>query len=74
MGLGHVDGERLRVETTLPVRDQRSSKDGRVVDTLGTLRADVDGPASMIMPAHAQVGHAYGTENVRRLDFFEERS
>jgi hypothetical protein len=47
-------------------------RDGRVVDTLGTWRADVDGPASMIMPADPQVDDAYRTENVPRLDFFEE--
>ena len=119
VALGHVDGERLRVETTLlpetktiewnglqvetlqaqflAYHDGRIDevavdwyaqsddgavwyfgedvfiyKDGRVVDTLGTWRADLDGPASMIMPADPQVGDAYRTENVPRLEFFEE--
>lgn len=119
LALGRVDGERLRVETTLlpetktiewnglqvealqaqflAYHDGRIEevavdlyaqsddgavwyfgedvfvyKDGRVVATLGTWRADLDGPASMIMPANPQVGDAYRTENVPRLEFFEE--
>lgn len=106
VALGHVDGERLKVETTLlpqtkviewnGVRvetlqsqflayhdgridevaiDWYAQADdgavwyfgedvfiyerGRVVDTLGTWRAGVDGPASMIMPNDPQVGDAY---------------
>jgi hypothetical protein len=119
LALGHVEGEQLKVETTLlpetkivewngqrvetlqsqflAYHDGRIDevavdtyaqaddgavwyfgedvfiyKDGRVVDTLGTWLAGVDGPASMIMPADPQVGDAYRTENVPGLVFFEE--
>jgi hypothetical protein len=49
--------------------DALSYKNGLVSDVGETWHADVEGPATMIMPGHPQVGDVYRAENIPGLIF-----